>query len=67
MKKIALLQTKTDGQAFVTEKESYQGMTGSIMFLMVEIKLNIVFIISIVSRFAKNPKSQHTEAINTIL
>ena len=42
-------------------------MTGSIMFSMVETRPDIAFATSLVSRFAKNPSHQHTEAVKTIL
>lgn len=42
-------------------------MTGSLMFSMVETRPDIAFATSVVSRFAKNPSHQHTEAVKTIL
>ena len=42
-------------------------MIGSIMFSMVETRPDIAFATSVVSRFAKNPSHQHTEAVKTIL
>ena len=67
MKETALLQPKTEGQALAAERKRYQGMTGSIMFSMVETRPDIAFATSIASRFAKNPDHQHTEAVKTIL
>ena len=67
MKETALFQARTDGQASAAEKKRYQGMTGSIMFLMVETRPDIAFATSVASRFAKNPGSQHTEVVKTIL
>ena len=57
MKEITPLQprAKSDGEAIAAEKERYQGMTGSIMFSMVETRSDISFTTSIASRFAKNP------------
>lgn len=51
MKKSALLQPCTDGQATNVKKEKYQGMTGSIMFSMIEIRLDIIFAISVITQF----------------
>ena len=49
MKEIALLQLRTEGQASAAKRERYQGMTGSIIFSMVEIRPDIAFATSIVS------------------
>ncbi len=47
-------------QASPSKQEKYHGMTGSIMFLMVETWPDIAFATSVVSRFAKNPSHMHT-------
>lgn len=67
MKENTLLQPRAegDGEATTAEKERYQGMTGSIMFFMLETRPDISFAISVASRFAKNPGHQHTEAVKT--
>lgn len=67
MKKATPLEQRTDGEASPSERERYQGMTGSLMFSMVETRPDIAFAISVASRFAKNPSHQLTEAVNTIL
>lgn len=67
MKEEALLTPKTDGEASPSEREKYQGMTGSLMFSMVETRPDIAFATSVASRFSKNPPQQHTEAVQTIL
>lgn len=67
MKEITLLQPRTEGEATAAEKERYQGMTGSIMFSIVETRPNISFATSVASRFAKNLGHQHTEAVKPIL
>lgn len=69
IKETTLLQprAKSEGEATVAEKERYQGMTGFIIFSMIETRLNISFATSVASRFAKNPGHQHTEAVKTIL
>lgn len=67
MKETALFQPRIEGQASATEREKYQGMTGSIMFSMVETMPDIAFATSVANRFAKNPGHQHTEAVKTIL
>lgn len=65
MKETQPLTPRTDGEAFSSEKENYQGMTGSLMFSMVETRPDIMFSTSVESRFAKNPSRQHTEAVKT--
>ena len=67
MKESSILQPRTESQATSAEKEIYQGMTGSIIFSMVETRPDIAFAISIVARFAKNPGCQYTEVVKTIL
>ena len=57
----------SEGEATPAERERYQGMTGSIIFSMVETRPDIAFATSVVSRFAKNPSYQHIEAVKTIL
>lgn len=42
-------------------------MTGSLLFFMGEIRLDIAFAISVVSCFAKNLFWQHTKAMKTIM
>ncbi len=56
----------SEKKATAAERECYQGMTGSIMFSMVETRPNIAFGTSIVSRFAKDPSHQYSEAVKTI-
>ena len=67
MKESVPLSQREEGEASPPEKERYQGMTGSIMFSMVETRPDIAFATSLVSRFAKNPSHQHTKAVKTIL
>lgn len=67
MKKSAILEQRTNGEVSASEKERYQGMTGSLMFSMVKTRRDIAFATSIASRFAKNQGHQHTEAVKTIL
>lgn len=62
-----ILLPKASAQAALSKQEKYQGMIGSIMFSIVETRLDIAFATSVVSRFAKNPGHQHKEAVNTIL
>ena len=56
----------SEKKATGAKHERYQGMTGSIIFSMVEIRPDIAFAISVVSRFAKNPSHQHIKAVKTI-
>ena len=67
MKKLVLLQFYKDSQAIATKKESYQGITGSIIFSMWEIRTKIVFTPLIAAQFAKNPGHQYTKAVKIIL
>ncbi len=67
MKESALPEPHIESQASATKKERYQGMTGSIMFSMVETRPDIAFATSVVARFAKNPGHQHIEAAKTVL
>lgn len=67
MKEIALLEPRIEKEAFPSEKECYQSITGSLMFSMVETRPNIAFATSIASRFAKNLGHHYTKAVKTIL
>ena len=49
------------------EKAKYSAKVGSIMYAMVETRIDIAFAISMVSRFANNPSSEHFHAIDQIL
>lgn len=49
------------------EKTKYAAKVGSIMYAMVETRVDIAFATSMVSRFAKNPSSEHFNAIDQIL
>lgn len=66
MKEIAL-GPNLSTEATQAEKERYQGMTGSLMFSMVETRPDIAFAIAVAARFAKNPSHAHTEAVKTII
>ena len=66
MKKTEPLTKRTDGEASLSEKENYEGMTGLLMFSMVETRPDIAIATSVASRFAKNPSRHHTEAVKTI-
>lgn len=67
MKESATLETRTNGQASIAERERYQGTIGSIMFSMVETRPDVAFATSVASRFAKNLGHQHMEVVKTIL
>ena len=53
-------------EASQAEREQYQGMTGSLMFSMIETRPDISFATSVVSQLAKNPSRQHTEVVKAI-
>lgn len=65
MKETLLEPSKKEATA--AKQKCYQGMTGLIMFSMVETRPNIAFAISVVSQFAKNSSYQHSKAMKTIL
>ena len=54
-------------EATQAKKERYQGMTGLLMFSMVETWPEIAFVIAVTARFAKNASHAHIEAIKTII
>ncbi len=54
-------------EATQAEKKKYQGITGSLIFSMVETRPDIAFSIIVAARFAKNPSHAHIEAVKTIL
>lgn len=66
-KKTALFKQKTKWETLLLEKKRYQGMIESLIFLMVETRLNIAFATFVASYFAKNPDHQYTKAVKTIL
>ena len=68
MKESTLLtqRIKGEGEASPSEKKKYQGMTGSLIFLMVETRPDIAYTMSLISCFAKNPSHQHTKTVKTI-
>lgn len=49
MKETQPLTQRIDGEASLSEKENYQGMTGSLMFSMVETRPDIAFATSVAS------------------
>ena len=65
MRDTILLPSNTP--ASESEKVKYAAKVGSIMYAMVETRINIAFATSMVSRFAKNPSSEHFNAIDQIL
>lgn len=54
-------------KATQAEKERYQGMTGWLMFSMVETRPDIAFSVAVAACFAKNSSPAHTEGVKTIL
>ena len=66
MKEEILLPNK-GSEASQAEREQYQRMIGSLIFSIVETRLDIAFATLVVSWFAKNPSRQHTEAVKTIM
>ncbi len=66
MKEIILLPNERS-EATQAEREQYQGMTGFLMFSMMETRPHIVFATLVVSHFANNPYRQHKKAVKTIM
>lgn len=67
MKELALLFFCTDGEAITAEKKKYQGITGSIIFLIIETKPDIIFTTSVIAQFMKNPCHQYTKVVKRSL
>lgn len=65
--KEAILLRNTGLEASLANREQYQGMIGSLMFLIVNTRPDITFATSIVSCFVKNPSRQYTKAVKTIM
>ncbi len=66
MKEVILLPNKGLKASQANQKQ-YQGMTGSLMFSMMETRPDIAFATLVVCQFAKNPSRQHTEAVKNIM
>ncbi len=66
MKKAILLPNEGP-KAIQAERERYQGMTGLLMFSIVQTRPDIAFATSVVSRFAKNFSRQQIAAVKTIM
>lgn len=68
IKEIALrLEPNLSTKATQAEKKRYQGITGLLIFSIVEIRPNIAFSITVTARFAKNLSHSHFEVIKSIL
>ena len=67
IKENTILQAKIKSKPSITKREKYQNMIGSIIFLMIEIRPDIVFATLIARCFAKNPSYQYIKAIKSIL
>lgn len=68
MKELILgtLRTEETKKALLLEKKKYQGMIGSLMFSIVEIRPDITHATFLVSHFVKNLSYQYTKAVKTI-
>ena len=58
---------RNESQASESDIKHYQAIVGSIMFAVIETRLDIAYATSVVSRHAKNPGKSHMEAANQIL
>lgn len=62
MKEVTLGPTLST-EATQAEKMTYQGITGSLMFSMVETRPDIAFFVAVAACFAENPSHAHIEAV----
>lgn len=62
IKETAIFELKTEGEAWPSKRERYQGITGYISFFIVETRLDIAFNTFVASFFAKNPGHQYTKS-----
>lgn len=60
------MQFQTKNQAITAGIEKYEQMTRSLIFLIVETRLNIIFATALIARFSKNSFHKHTKAVKTI-
>lgn len=67
IKKSVQFTERTEREASPPKKKRYQGMIGSIIFSMVETRLDIAYATLLISHFTKNLSYQHTEVVKTIL
>lgn len=67
IKETALLKQRTEEEISPSKKKRYQGITGSLIFSIVETRPDIAFDTSVTSHFVKNPGHQYTKAVKTIL
>lgn len=67
MKKSIYLAQYTKKEVLPLKKEKYQGMTELIIFLMIEIRSDIMYITLLISCFSKNLSYYHTKVIKIFL
>ena len=67
MKKCAIFQAKIDDKASTIKHKKYKDIIGFIIFLIIEIKPDIMFAILVASYFVKNSGHQYIKTIKTIL
>lgn len=53
-------------QITIAKRKCYQGMTDSIIFLMIETRPDIAYAIPVVSYFAKNPSHLHSKVVKIV-
>ena len=53
-----------DGQATVKDTKLYRLKISSLMYLTIQTRLNIVYRVSVLSRFLSNPSPQYIKAVN---
>lgn len=65
MKETFLLLNKVK-EVTIVDRECYQGMIGLIIFLIIEIRLKIAYLLLVVSCFAQNPSYLYSKTVKTI-
>lgn len=63
----AMDSPKTETKAASMEKVPYANCVGSLMYLMVCTRLDLAYIVSVVSRYLSNPGKAHLEGVKWIL
>lgn len=65
--KEGILFLNEGSEASQVKQKQYKEMTGLLMFLIVETRLDIAFAISVINRLIKNPLWQYIKVVKTIL
>lgn len=66
IKKTKTLMPRTNSKVSPSKRETYQGIAGLLMFFIIKTRPDIIFLILVISRFAKNLSRQYNKAVKTI-